>query len=402
MVWAGEDLLVPHVDELRYDPNLSLGEVVEAALLNFPRTRLADAYQERARAWDRRSGGILAGPVMLGASYNGDQVGDDSGNWGIDTELTFMIWKWGQKQAASQVAEQATRFAGQYHRALALQVAGLVREALWDLKKKHSDYEILRKVYRFSDQLTEAVRKRVESGDLPRTDLLLAETDLLKHRAEALSAEAEWMHARRRYLNLTRLNKAPEAFEETLSDINAINADHPLLTAVSAKIEELTALVRWSRYESDTGNQQIYFTIGSFHQHAQKGGPTTHGLSASLTIPFGGGGYQAPNVAEHSVSLAEAEVERGELKRRLERDLHEAEHNLQVDRVQLEAAETRRQLARRNLDLAHQAFRAGEMSLIDLLKLQVMTQTAIRDARRWQIQVKHDVARYNQAVGVLP
>ncbi len=401
-VQAQEHLLVPHVDKLHYDPSLELSEVVQAALIHFPRTRLADAFREQARAWDRRSGGILAGPMMLGATYSGDQVGDDTGEWNIDTDLTFMLWKWGQKSAAHEVADEAGHYAQQYHRALALQVAGLVRESLWNLKLKQADYTIARQVYHVSEKLTEAVRKRVEAGDLPRTDLLLARTDLLKRRAEALSSEAEWMHARRRYLNLTRIDRAPQQFKEQRSPIDTIALEHPLLAAATARIEELKALVRWRRFESDTGNQQVFFSLGSRHQHPQRGGPTTHGIAVNLTIPFGGGHYQAPNVAAQGVTLAEAEVERGELKRRLEQNLHEAEHALQVDQVLLEAAETRRQLARQNLALARKAFSAGEMNLIDLLKVQVMAEQATRDARQWQLRVNLDTARYNQAVGVLP
>lgn len=399
---AQEKLLIPHIDKLQYDPAMTLSEAIEAATVNFPRSHLADAFREQARAWDRRSGGILAGPVMFGVSYAGDQVGDDTGQWGIDTDLTFMLWKWGQKNAAHEMADESALYARKFQDAMKLQVAGLVREALWDMALKRADNETARRVLEVSERLTEAVRKRVDAGDLPRTDLLLAETDLLKRRAQALSAEAEWMHARRRYLNLTRLERAPQKFKETLQPANAISPTHPLIAAATARIQQMKALVRWSRFESDTGNQQVYFSVGSRHQHGERGGPTTHGIAANLTIPFGGGRYQAPNVAEKSVALAEAEAERGDLKRRLERDLHEAEHKLEVDQVQLEAARVRHELARQNLSLARQAFDAGEMNLIDLLRLQVMAQEAVREHRRWQLRVDMDIARYNQAVGVLP
>ncbi|HEB77293.1 MAG TPA: TolC family protein [Methylothermaceae bacterium] len=397
-----ENLLVSHFDELRYDPALTLAEVVEATLANFPRRRLISAFRQEARAWQRRADGLLAGPVMLGTTYSGDQVGDNTGAWNIDTDLTFMLWKWGQRSSAGQVAQLAARHAALYQKALALQVAGLVREALWDLRLKRIRYQTARKILAVEERLVAAVRRRVEAGDLARSDLLLAETDLLQRRAEAVTAEAEWMHARRRYLNLTGMNRAPERFIETRSEIGSITEEHPLLIAAGARVEELKAKVRWSRFESDTGNQQIYLSIGSRHAHAERGGPTTHGIGANLTIPFGGGRYQAPNVAAEAVALAEAEAERAELKRRLQRELHEAEHALQVDAVQLEAAETRRRLAEQNLKLARQAFRAGEMALIDLLKIQKLAQEALQDARYWHVRLQQDEARYNQVVGVLP
>ncbi len=399
---AQEELLVPHRDALRYDPDLTLAEVVETALANFPRSRLAAAFREEARAWRRRAGALLAGPVMLGTTYSGDQVGDDTGAWEIDNDLTFMLWKWGQRSAAGEVADRTAEHAVRYRRALALQVAGMVREALWDLRLKRTAYETARQLLAVNEKLVAAVRKRVEAGDLARTDRLLAETELLRRRAEAMTAEAEWMHARRRYLNLVRLDRAPQRFEETRAPFDAIPPDHPLLAATAARIDALKARVRWTRFESDTGNQQVYLTVGGTHAKAGRGGPTTHGLMANLTIPFGGGRYQAPNVADEVVALAEVESERGELQRRLERELHEAEHILQVDALQLKAAEERHRLARENLELARQAFAAGEMDLIDLLRIQMLAQEALRDARQWRVRLGRDIARYNQVVGVLP
>ncbi len=401
-VRAQEDLLVPHRDELHFDPNLTLAQVVETALANFPRSRLAAAFRREAEAWERRAGGLLAGPVMLGTTYSGDQVGDDTGAWEIDNDLTFMLWKWGQRSAAAEVAGRAAEHAARYHRALALQVAGLVREALWNLRLKRSAYETARRLLAVDEKLVDAVRQRVEAGDLARADLLLAQTELLKRRAEAMTAEAEWMHARRRYLNLVRLDRAPQHFRETRAPLATIPAEHPLLAASEARIDELRARVRWTRFESDTGNQQVYLTVGGTHAKAGRGAPTTHGLMANLTIPFGGGRYQAPNVAAEATALAEAEANRGDLRRRLERDLHEAEHALQVDRLQLDAAEARHRIAQENLQLARRAFAAGEMNLIDLLRIQMLAQEALRDVRQWRIRQARDVARYNQAVGVLP
>ena len=401
-VSAKEDLLIPHRDVLVRDPTLTLRSVVAAAIHQYPRSHVVKALEEESGAWQKRTKGLLAGPVMLGATYSGDQIGDDTGQWSIDTDLTFMIWKWGQRAAAKQVAGRAARHAQFYRRALGLQVAGLVREALWDLQLKKVDYETARKVLAVNQQLTDAVRKRVEVGDLPRTDLLLAETHLLQRRAEAVASEAEWMHARRRYLNLTRLERAPVSFTESLSDKQAIDLEHPLLAAVTARLEEEKARVEWTKYESDTGNQQVYFTVGSHHEHTERGGQTINGMVANLTVPFGGGNYQAPNVASVRTALAEAEAERGELFRRLERELHEAEHALEIAQVQKAQAEARHKLAAENLELGRKAFAAGEMNLIDLLKIQLMAQAALRDLEAWRVKAEREVARYNQAVGEMP
>ncbi len=397
-----EKLLVPHFDELIYDPDLSLSEVVETTLADFPRTFLAQAFTEEAEAWRRRAHSFLPGPVALAGNYSGDRIGDNTGNWAIDTELIFPLWKWGQQAVANQVTETATHYAQAYRRGLRLEVAGLVREALWDLKLREVEYAAAREVLALSERLLMQVRRRVEVGDLARADLLLAETDFLKARTEAVAAEAEWMHARQRYRNLTRIERAPANFEETLKPKPTISPDHPLIFALTVRIEEEQARMQYTRYEADVGDQQILLSLGSRHEHVARGGESLNSIHARLSIPIGGGAYQAPNVAAVRTALAEIEAQRGELFRRLEQELHEAEHLLEVDQVQVEQAEMRRKLAKTNLELSRKAFAAGEMDLIDLLKVQVMAQEALRDAERWRVKVKRDIARYNQVVGELP
>lgn len=397
-----ENLLVPHLDVLNYDPGLTVSEVVEATLADFPRLSLAQAFTEEARAWRRRSKSWLPGPVALAGNYSGDRIGDNTGHWAIDTELILPLWKWGQRATAERVTEQAEAYAKAYWQGLRLEVAGLVREALWDLKLKEVEAAAAREVLALSERLLAQVRRRVELGDLPRTDLLLAETDWLKAKSEAVAAEAEWMHARLRYHNLTRLDRAPANFEERLKPDARISPQHPLILALTMRLEEERARLQYTRYEADVGDQQILLSLGSHHEHLERGGATLNSVNARLSIPIGGGGYQAPNVAAVRTALAEVEAQRAELYRQLERDLHEAEHLLQVDQLQLRQAEDRRRLAQANLELSRKAFEAGEMDLIDLLKVQVMAQEALRDAERWQVQVKRDIARYNQVVGELP
>jgi cobalt-zinc-cadmium efflux system outer membrane protein len=48
------------------------------------------------------------------------------------------------------------------------------------------------------------------------------------------------------------------------------------------------------------------------------------------------------------------------------------------------------------------AFEAGEISLIDYLRITASAEAAIRDAAERAILVQRDIAFYNQVVGVTP
>ena len=121
-----------------------------------------------------------------------------------------------------------------------------------------------------------------------------------------------------------------------------------------------------------------------------------------LQVPIGGDSWNAPFVAQANVALTQKIADRASLIRRLEKALHEAEHILEVDRATLEIANQRKEIAETHLKMSRLAFEAGEIQLIDYLKIQATSQAAIRDAMERAILVQRDTAFYNQVVGVVP
>ena len=107
-------------------------------------------------------------------------------------------------------------------------------------------------------------------------------------------------------------------------------------------------------------------------------------------------------MAQANVALNTKVADRATLIRRLEKALHEAQHNLEVDQATLEIANQRKQIAETHLRMSQLAFEAGEIQLIDYLKIQATAQAAIRDAMERAILFQRDTAFYNQVVGVMP
>jgi hypothetical protein len=52
--------------------------------------------------------------------------------------------------------------------------------------------------------------------------------------------------------------------------------------------------------------------------------------------------------------------------------------------------------------MAQLSFSAGEINLMDLLKIQARSFNAIRHAKEHKVMLQKNIALYNQAVGVLP
>jgi cobalt-zinc-cadmium efflux system outer membrane protein len=82
--------------------------------------------------------------------------------------------------------------------------------------------------------------------------------------------------------------------------------------------------------------------------------------------------------------------------------LEEAQQALESAQAQLGVAQEQNALAQENLRLAQIAFDRGETDLVGLLRVQGLAFAAERQEKELSIMRQQAVARYNQALGVLP
>ena len=125
-------------------------------------------------------------------------------------------------------------------------------------------------------------------------------------------------------------------------------------------------------------------------------------FNVGVSVPFGGSAHTQPHIAAINVELNKLIAEREQLNRDLEQAHHEAEHNLEVNEVELGNANEQKKVSEQLLSMTELAFSVGEISLMDLLKIQARTQQAILTAKERVVMMQRDKALYNQSVGLLP
>jgi outer membrane protein TolC len=396
-----EQLIVEHHDELVFDERLSLKQVVEAAFEKYPQSALITAYQEEAKALEQRSSSWIAGYPMIYLQYIDDALlGQKAGMTEVQSGYQVPLWMWGQKEASQKVTDEARKAAEKYGTALKHELAGLVRDALWNIRLVENRRELARQIHEVAEKLVGVVQRRLELGDLAKADALLAESDQLEKKTALVLAEAEVMHARKAYQNLTRMIRAPKRFEETLSPQKTLDERHPAMAAANATVERAQAEVDFTR-TSKQGNQPSIL-VGTNSAEINQLGDMGTGSNIVLQVPIGGDDWHAPQVAQANIVLNEKIAQRETLWRQLEKALHEAQHNLEVNKAALVIAERRKSIAETQIDMSKIAFEAGEIALIDYLKIQAGAQAAIRDAAERAILVQKDIAVFNQVMGVSP
>jgi cobalt-zinc-cadmium efflux system outer membrane protein len=390
--------IVDHHDPIESDTKLSLSKVIDLTLEKYPDVTWLNSLEEEAAALSQRGDSWTAGASEAGLGF---QEATSGTLHYIDAYVKVPLWNLGQRDAEQALSKMAESDAMSQSDALKLRVAGLVRNALWNIALANLSYEQAKTELTITDQLLAKVQRRVELGDLPRADFLLAQTESLQKRSVVTQAEAELMHARKRYASITQMTKIPKDYQEKLVELTKIQQNHPALVAINSQIERKQAQLDAVKLVG-SGQTNVAVGVNSDQFTNDPRSNQTASLNIGVTVPFGGSAHLAPQVAAVNVELNKLLAEREQMNRDLEQAHHEAEHNLEVNRVELKIADELKQVAEEHLKMTQSSFSVGEINLMDLLRIQSRTQQAVLNAKQRAVMLQRDIALYNQAVGVMP
>jgi len=121
-----------------------------------------------------------------------------------------------------------------------------------------------------------------------------------------------------------------------------------------------------------------------------------------VNVPLGTAGQAAPRTAAAERSLAEATAAVARARRDLEQDLSLARNARRQAQQAAQLAQRQQQLAAEGLRFAQRAFELGEDSLFMVLEARRQALAAERTLRLSTLELGRAVARYNQALGVIP
>lgn len=384
---------------LAVDSALTFKGLLEIALGAHPRQLELGARSAEAEAWRDRSGNLLAAAPSLYFSYLSDRPLDARDQREYESGVELPLWRPGQRSAARAVAESAAAESDAARAALALDVAGVLRDVLWDIEAAAVELAAAEESRAVAAELLEAVERLHARGELPLADVLLAQAALLEREQQLVAQQAMLVDAEHEYAVFTGLDRRPAAFLETLSTRAGYDAAHPLLALADAEVER-------ARSDFDLAGRTVRgaptLSIGPWRERDLGATLYNDGISVAVRVPVGGKSHGATQIASDARAVAAATSARGNRLRSLELALHEAEHALEVLERSIGLAETRRELASRQWQMARTAFAEGEIEVRDLLRIQDAAQAASREAERLAVERGRAIAAYNQAVGEIP
>lgn len=387
-----------HNDTVSANPHLSLHQVLQQVVAIHPQQALLAAHQHMVQARKIMANSWLPQAPSVGFSHQNDALlsNRDEREW--QAQVQIPIWLPGQRQARGQVASLADDSLSQDRAGLQQLAADLLRNAVWEIAMRRNDVGLVENRRNTMRSIAEDVQKRFKAGEVARLDVMQAEQETLQAERQRVTAHAELMHAQFRYQQLTGLNEMPARLEEPLSTREDY-ADSPYWQAAQARLK-LAEGQRDLTMIEQRQNPQLTLstrTIQGGFDYAYNAS-----MGVAINIPLQSEVQRAPLLANAEQNIGDARTQLETLRRQLENNLHEAEHNLHVSRQELTLIQQQQAIASENASLARKAYRLGELDLNQLLRLQLLAFEAERSLSSQQLQVQWNIARYNQAVGVLP
>jgi len=386
----------PPLPDETASPAADLAQAVDAALQRHPAYQTLAAADYEASALDRRARSLVSDQPSLSLHLQDDRLASDTGLREWEAGLDLPLWRPGQRRAARDLGDSARDEAALRHRALALQVAGEVREAAWTLAITRNRARLAEQELVTARELEAQVQTLLARGDVPRTDLLLAREETLQREAAFNTAHTEARHALMAWRALTGTTDLPARLAEPRASADL--ATNPLLAeaqALAARALAEQALVR-----EQAGGAPV-LTVGG-RSEDDGFGQTRDSLGVGLSIPLGLKSHRGPADGAAARQLAAAQAERDRQHRQLSLAVAEAEEAIAMSTQTLTIARARHELAAENLRLARKAYALGETGLADLLRVQARAFSAERDTVLRELERDRAIARYNQALGVAP
>jgi outer membrane protein, heavy metal efflux system len=388
----------PHTDTLVVNPQLDLHQVLEKTYARHPQQYSLQSREATVNARDVMARSLLPAAPAMSISHQNDTLGGARGERDWQAEVELPVWLPSQRTNRQKVAEATRSDLASSRDSLKLQVAGLLREAVWDIAMNENLLQLAQQRVDSALALQHDVERRFQAGEVAKTDLMLAQQERLIAEKGKLLAEAELMHARHRYLLLTGSHEIPAKYDESLSNVEDFTQS-PIWLESESKIQltkQERDLIQVERRE----NPQVLLNTRT--QRGPFDNAYNESVGLKVRIPLDSEVRNAPLQAAAEVAVGNAMTERENLRLALEAALHEAEHNLSVSRAELGIVTQQYDIAKESLRLARKAFQLGETDLVSLLRVQAQTQEIERAFTTRQIQVQWNIVRYNQAVGVLP
>jgi outer membrane protein TolC len=380
---------------------ITVAEAVQAALDRDPQYPLHQSTRAIGVGYREQAGSLLGGDPSLSLLAKSDElIGSDRGYQEYEAGVSLPLWLPGQRGARRAIADSLDTQAAGELKLVTWEVAGKVLDRGWQLRLAIAARQQAQRQWDSARQLERDIARRVQAGESPRGDRLMAEQETLAREAALDDATAEVEHARLAWRSLTGLDELPADLDQPAAlssqDSDGLDTLHPQLSAAMSESGTARAV------RNDTSRNRRARPVLTFYAKRDRGvreDPYTNSVGAEVSIPFGSGAHSAPGLAKAEADLTTAQARLATVERQLQLDQQQAKHALEQAERRFKSAGRRDTLARSRVTLSQRAFELGESDLYQLLIARQQAADAALELERSKLMTVRATAMYNHALG---
>jgi len=427
----------------------TLHAAVEQAWQRSPLARTLEGRQNEAAAGHALAQSWLAGAPTLGLSERSGRWTGRSEQHETEIALAAPILLPGQQSARRQLAAASVGELQARLRQGRLDIAGAVRARLWEAAAAREMLAEKEGHLHHLEELRADVKRRVQAGDMARSDGLLAEQEVLAAQGEVAAARSRAREALNRFRLLTGMPELPALEPELLPEAEAAAIPGYQTGAASDAVPSVRPGVVQGAVPSiapgvrpgvapggpaggtggpqaeqhvrlraaQAAEQRARAAVGLASSSVQ-GAPTVslsmrrerdgafaspeRSVGIAVQIPLGGKLRNRPAEARAATELATASAELAETQAAIGIEAAQARARLGDAFESLQAALARVAAMREHTALLQKAFNHGERGLAELLRSRTLAHEAEVGLRQQRVALGLAHAQLNQALGILP
>jgi outer membrane protein, heavy metal efflux system len=337
--------------------------------------------------------------------HQNDVIGSSDGLQEWEAMVEMSLWLPGQKQQQLSLSEKMMAEVPAYKQKTRLEASAIVRELIWNIELAETATKQAYQTWQNAKKLEQDVNARVKAGELASAEHLLVSNNVLELQSDYLLVQADLEHAVSSYKHITGETVLPNNVEETLAETLkqdhssvVVNQQHPYLTVLDQQINTLRTHQQLAQFD---GAINPNLSLGVRSEKAEHGESFNNSIGIGISFALDNKVYRQPAIAAASKALADTEIARQKLERKLNITLFTALHDLETKQQQLTLLAEQDITTQKYLLSQERAFDLGEIDLVNLLRSQSLAQEVQNSKQTLSVNVKQMIAKVNQALGIV-
>jgi len=316
----------------------------------------------------------------------------DKQKWHVGAE--FPLWLPGQVDSQEQLAKGYAELKNDQVHYLRWQASGQLRDLVWQYKEAQVQVDMAEKSVAKANILYSLISKLVKFGEKPKIDALMAQKLVLNAESHLYSMRSQLDSVKEHYQSWTGSIDLPIPLTEQAAAFN-INS-HPELSKLNAELAILRAELHNLKV---TQKDNPVLSVGGFQENDKSMSANTS-LFAQISYPIGSSPTKKIETAKQNTAVLgkAAQVKRFQIE--LQNRLYASEQAVILATKKLTISAQDMQLAEETLQLAQQAYKAGESNIQTLVNAQQQYLTSELQQALIQIEMAKAIANRNQIAGV--